>query len=41
MITETFEDRPTSITVSAPAGAMIRGWVRNLLPHARVDMSMD
>ena len=40
VFTETFNDRPTTITLSAPAGNNIRGWVKTLLPYARVEISM-
>jgi hypothetical protein len=40
MFTETFEDKPTTIILSGPAGNNIRGWVKKLLPYAQVEMSM-
>jgi hypothetical protein len=37
---ENLEQNPTTITISAPAGKMIRGWVKKLVPHAHIEMSM-
>lgn len=37
---ENLEQNPTTITISAPAGKMIRGWVKKLLPHAQIEISM-
>jgi hypothetical protein len=40
MFMEDFDASSRAITISAPAGRMVRGWVKKFLPYADVEISM-